>query len=377
MALEFTEIGKQLILWNMFGNSASTATTYGRALSDTDISLPSLGGSAYESVGDSLCIHFYAGTRPDIENMSRDWQGTAYSGSTKLYPIGSSFGSVSGILAASSSNTFTNPKTKLTVDWTENSITNTSSPLISNAFFSSGTISWFAVYAGLGEQGKANGSGWKLAFTGSVGLAGSGEDIEMNRLDVPSSSYPINVNTLTFQFPQSVIQDVVFSKNIHTTALANIFGAGIHSWVNGGVSYQIFNLMKAAADANTKYVWNGTNVNRIQLYSGTRPPTPDDAVPAGNVLVANIDTFAMAWSNMTQTTTSSEVSLAKSGTWVGSSLAAENPNWARILVTNSGTTASIDCSAGLATGNSVIKYQDPVTQVGQSINIISVKFAIA
>lgn len=347
-------------------------------LADDSVAIPTLAGTfSYLGVDGSLCIHFYGGTRPDITTVSRDWQGTSYSGSTKLYPTTSSFSAVSNFLNTNRSN---QPTETLTVDWTNNTVVNKTTPIISNAFFNPGTVTWFAVYAGLGYQGKTNGTGWKLAFTGTVGLTGTGSDIEMNRVDIPSSSYPININNITFQFEQNLAQDLIFSKNIYTTALANIFGAGVSDAAGasmGLLGYQFMHTFNLADNANAKYVWNGTNVNRIQLYSGTRPASPDEAVPNDNTLIANIDTFAMHWSNMTQVATSGEVSLSKTGNWIGSALAAQNPNWARILVTNSGTTASIDCSAGLTSSDSIIKYQDPVIAIGQSINLTSIKFAIS
>ena len=38
--------------------------------------------------------------------------------------------------------------------------------------------------------------------------------------------------------------------------------------------------------------------------------------------------------------------------------------------------AAIDCTAGLPGSNSIVTYQDPITAIGQSINVTSVKFIL-
>ena len=383
MSLEFTHVGRRLILHNMFGRNAFSLTTNNAAYQ------PILAGRAVNTAGTNvqqgsdLCIHFYGGTRPDITTMPIDWQGTAYAGSTKLYPIGTSFSTIDGFLPKSafgeigqSANDIF-PTSKLTIDWTNNKVTTpTTGNIASNIFMDAGTITWYAIYAGLASPNSQTTSEWKLAWTGSVGVTGSGADIEFSRVDIPSSSYPINFEKMSFSFPQSLGGDVTFSKNIFTTALANIIGAGhcTNGTATNGTQY--INFMSPTASANTRYVNGGSTANMIQFYNGTRPASPDEAVPAGNTLIGSVNIIQMIYSNMTQVNTAAEVSLASTGTWLGSAVAVGNPNWCRIMSATSSGYAAIDCTAGLPGSGAVVIYQDPITTIGQSINVTSVKFVL-
>lgn len=376
MALEFTHIGKKLILHNMFGVPATSLTQY---LQSNNQRFPSLCGSPALNLGDNFCIHFYAGTRPSILDLPLDWQGTAYSNTTKMFPITTSFSSINDVLSASGSLA-TALSSKITIDWENNTVSfPATGNLATNIFMNSGTVSWFAMYAGL-SNGDTDGAGWKLAWTGSVGLTGSGADIEFNRVDIPSSSYPININQISFNFSQATLasgEDVVFSKNIYTTSLANLIGAGVGLYSSGGgVYYNVWNSMSSSISANARYVNGGSTANKIDFYYGTRPNSPDEAIPGDNVLVGSVNTFQMNFVNMTETTTSSEVSLAKTGNYTGTAVAVANPNWCRIMSATSSGYAAIDCSAGLPGSNSVMVYNDPISEIGQSINVTSIKFAL-
>lgn len=370
MALEFTHFAKGLVLQKFFGGSSS------------------LGGRADESLQGNLIIQFYSGTRPNLNNLTEaqmNWatsQGglgqslTGFSGATKLYPNSTTFTALNdgGMLVKTSS-----AAGGVTADWTNNKVTSSAESLGSGLFFGAGNLSWFACYMGSGS-GYNSGLGWKLAFTGSVGVTGSGADIEVNRVDIPDSTYPINVKRLSFKFPQPSNVDLIFNKGIYMTALLNIFGFGY------GYS---------STDSLVKTVYNGVinndavqSPNIIQLYSGNRPSSPNDAVPAGNTLIATVNTYLgmtnptqgtySGW-GLTSTTTTSEVSVSLTQNMVGTVLATGNPTWCRILSNskNDATTyAAIDCSAGATgSGSAVIYNESPVA--GQQINISSIKFSMA
>lgn len=375
MALEFTEFGKKLVLWNIFHRGATTNA------GSEGTNVPVL--TSDSTSGNQFVIQFYSGTRPTLSSLTsaeKNWSTasgglgqslTGFSGATKLYPNSTTLTPITTILATGSGSTLVEPTSKLTLDWTNNIATTSVAVVGNNLLFGAGTLAWFAIYAGFG-LGDGNP---KLAWTGTVGATGSGADIEVNQTSVPSNNYPVQITRLSFKFLQPTGVDLIFNKGIYLTALANILGCGTHRTGDGGVYYTALNAMSSG---NTKYASNGTN--RIEFYTGTRPATPNTAVSGGNTLIATVDTFAMTYANMTETTSTSEVSLAKTGTnYIGNAVATGNPTWCRVYSNNlnNGTTyAAFDCTAGLPGSGAAIIYQDAVTS-GMGINVNSFKFKMA
>lgn len=360
MALEFSYLGRNAILNNMFG------------------AWTRLGGSDGSSVR-TLSIAFFSGTRPTIAQLTTNnklvWQSslTGIAGATRLYPTGT--GTTSWQVHTINNTLFyTNPLTSaLTIDWTNNSFTTTPSSIASSMLFNPGTLTWFAVYGANGANVNNNFNDLNIWFTGTIGLTGSGADIEMNRVDIPSVGYPVELKRLSFKFPQPTGVDMIFHKDIYTTALCNIF-SGTY-----GISH-----------ANAKVVYNGgvnngyaQSSNVVQLYTGTRPATPNDAVPAGATLIASIPNVTALggdayYQAMTYVSTTSEISITRTGNFIASAVATGSPTWCRILsnsLNNSTTYAAIDCTAGLPGSGAAVIYNDPITVVGQQVNITSLKFA--
>lgn len=383
MALEFTEYGKNLVLRNMFGIGGSYTYESGASITDATTSVPSLGGSNYTTsdLGQRFYIQFYGGTRPSISTIERPWQASAYAGSTKLWPSSTSNATALNtgtILAATaSSSTYTTPSGKLTIDWTNNLVTTSASSLASNLLFAQGTVTWFAVYGGFGVgTGTTSLSNYFLVFTGNVDVTGSGADIEINRTDIPSAGYPVELKRLSFKFPQPTGVDLIFNKHIYTTALVNSLSAGTQYTTSAGTRYHYANFLNTTAQANAKYVCSPSGSNIVKLYTGTRPANPEAAVPGDATLVGSIDVGALTYPNMTFVNTSSETSLSKTGNFFGTAVASGSPTWCRIMSNTSGGHASIDCSAGLPGSGAAVIYQDAIT-AGAGINLTSLKFSMA
>lgn len=380
MALEFTEYGKNLVLRNMFAPQGGAYVFSSNTSAESAVSCPSLGGSnrSSGSLGQNFYIQFYGGTRPNIASVSRSWQASAYSNSTKLWPISTTTAlelNSGGILAGSAgSASHVSPSTKLTFDWTNNTVTTSAASLASNLSFTAGTVAWFAVYGGFGTGTISSDvlSNYVLVFTGTVGLSGSGADIEVNRTDIPSTSHPVQITKLSFKFPQPSGVDLIFNKHIYTTALANCISAGTQFNSSSG---HIVNFLSSAEQANAKYVYQA-NANIVNLYTGTRPANPEAAVPGGATLIASINVGSLTYPEMTFVNTSSETSLTKTGTFVGTAVATGNPTWCRIMSNTSGGYASLDCSAGLPGSGSAVIYQDAITS-GMPVSLTSLKFSMA
>lgn len=358
MALEFTEEGKNTLLQCIFSSETADVGPLTNVAGLNNITAPPNGPTN---------IYFFGGTRPNIATVSRTVK--TYAGATRVYPQASD-AIISTLMVADQA------ETNFQIDWLNNRITfnrSDSQSFVPQALFGAGNIDWFAWY-GYNSTNIALNS-LPLFFTGTVGLFGSGADIELNRVAIPEANYPVEVKRVSFSYPQPTNLgagvDVVFNKHIYTTAITNMFGA------RGDTANRALYLMKQSRVANTKYFSNGTN--RIEFFSGTRPNTPEDAVPAGNVLVAAINTFAMH--NLifsTRTKTVSETSLALTGNWSGTALQTQNPNWCRIYsnnLNNATTYVSADCYCGLPGSGRAIIYNDPVVS-GAQINIKSVKFRI-
>lgn len=389
MALEFTEYGKNLVLRNMFGKGRYN---FNQSNSSEDVganSAPTLAGVAGNNPGAAgkqtsghLYIQFYGGTRPDISTVSRAWQASAYSGSTKLWPT-----STTNALAASTSffnnvdsNTSTGqPTTAVTIDWDTNTVTTSAASIASNLLFNQGTVTWFAIYGsfGRGSRGATNIldttiSNYFLVMTGTVGATGSGADIEINRTDIPSNSYPVQIKKLSFKFPQPTGVDLIFNKHIYATTMTNILGAGTSFNSTFG---QYVNGLTTTGHANAKYVF-GSTANLVNLYTGTRPANPEAAVPGDATLIASVNVGELSYPNMTFVNTASETSLTKTGNAFGTAVATGNPTWCRIMSSTSGGYAALDCSAGLPGSGAAVIYQDAITS-GMTVNLTSLKFSMA